>query len=68
METVPDYVIEVLAEVRETGATNMFNRRAVINIAEMIDDDAALWLDENPKSYMDALNAMGKYITEGKSE
>lgn len=64
MENVPQNVIEGLAAVRDTGAINMFDRRGVIELLEMMGDhDSIDWLRENKARYMDALNAMGEYVT-----
>jgi hypothetical protein len=68
MDNTPQDVIEVLAAVRESGAINMFDRRGAIELAEMMGyDEEADWLRENKARYMDALNAMGKYVTDQKN-
>lgn len=59
---IPMPVVHALAEVRESGAFNMFDRRDVIEAATSDDRDAGEWLDEHKDRYMDALNAMGEYI------
>lgn len=66
MNEIPQNVIESLAQARETGAYNMFDRRGVIEVVSMIDEDAGEWLTENKARYMDALNAMGEYISKPK--
>lgn len=63
---IPQNVIEALAQARETGAYNMFDRRGVIEVVSMIDDEASVWLQLNKARYMDALNAMGEYISKPK--
>lgn len=62
-EGVPMDVIEALAEVRENGHYNMFDRTNVTREAMEIDPDAGMWLYDNKDRYMDALNAMGKWIS-----
>lgn len=57
MET-PLYVVRALAEVRESAATNMFDRAAVEMLVE--DQLAAEWLSKcSSRQYMNALNDMG---------
>lgn len=63
VETIPQNVIEALADARAMGTYNMFDRRGVTKLVEMIDEGAAVWLYENKDQYMDALNAMGEYIS-----
>jgi len=66
-DTIPQIVIEGLAEVRASGLTNMFDRGTVIEILEMWgEDEAAEWLKANKPRYMDALNAMGAYVSKNK--
>lgn len=67
-EPVPQLVIEALADVRESGLTNMFDRANVIELIAYWGDvpEATAWLKANPDRFMDALNAMGEYVTRGK--
>lgn len=59
----PLFVIRALAEVRESSATNMLNRRAVEMLVE--DQRAAEWLDKASDSqYMEALNDMGAALSD----
>ncbi len=63
-DSVPQFVLEGLLEVRDSGAINMFNRSGVIDILTMTEfDDAADWLIHHKDQYMNALNAMGKMVT-----
>lgn len=62
-EPIPEFVIEALAVVRESGLTNMFARGVVIDLVGDIDEPEAFnWLVENKDRYMDALMAMGKRV------
>lgn len=62
---IPQEVIEALADVRETGAVNMFDRLGVVILCGAFGKASVYsWLSGNPDRYMDALNAMGKYVTE----
>lgn len=63
MSEIPENVITALAEARRIGTYNMFDRRGVTELVEMIDEDAGEWLTENKARYMDALNEMGEFIT-----
>lgn len=59
-DSIPEDVIEALAEVRECGETNMLDRNYVIKLVWEFDYvEAAAWLMDNKKRYMEALNAMG---------
>jgi hypothetical protein len=60
---IPANVIQALADVRESGVINMFDRAGVIDIAAMYDDDAGTWLIANKDRYMDSLNAMGAFVS-----
>jgi len=64
MAEIPDYVIDALEYVRETGETNMFGRDAVIKIAYDNEfHEAALWLHDNKRLYVDALHALGERLS-----
>ncbi len=64
METdVPQNVIEALAEVRQVGNWNMFDRYHVTEEIGDIDSEAYYWLEANSDRYMDALNAMGEFVS-----
>lgn len=59
-DPIPDNVIAALAEVRETGKTNMYDSNAVMRIASDLDHfDAFTWLYNNEHRYMEALKRMG---------
>ena len=65
--TVPKMVIDALLLVRETGATNMFDRKAVCALAKQFDPVAARWLfNVSNHEFMEALNAMGKILSQEK--
>lgn len=64
-DTYPEYVLEALAAVRETGATNMMYRRNVVEIADQLGfNEAATWLGGLPHcdgaTYVGALRAMAE--------
>lgn len=59
---IPENVLEVLANIRESGATNMLDRNTVIQIADVMDEGAADWLRDNQRLYMEALNRMGAKV------
>lgn len=62
---VPEDVIEVLLDIRDSGVTNMFDRKTVARIAKRLgEDEVAAWLLANDHGYMPALKAMGKLVTE----
>lgn len=65
--SIPQNVIEILAEIRDGGRFNMFDQRNVMLLAYELDEDAGEWLDDNYGRYMDALNAMGAYVTAQKA-
>lgn len=60
-EQIPDEVLEALEIVRASGATNMYDRNAVIFLAGNEHEAyvAADWLEHNKPRYMEALEAMG---------
>jgi len=63
-DAIPEAVLEILETVRSKGETNMLGRSAVICLAFEYGVggaqlDAALWLEENPDRYIEALKAMG---------
>ena len=64
-EGIPLVVIKALAGVRASGRTNMFDRRAVTMLVWWENDGEAAerWLLDNEARYMDALQAMGRYIS-----
>lgn len=65
MDNVPQEVIEALADVRESGRINMFDYVGAVKLASLLGHyEAADWLQENKNRYMDALNAMGRYVTD----
>ncbi len=65
---IPQDVIEALAEIRDGCTTNMFDRRFVIHICIVYGyDNEANWLEANPDRYMEALIAMGKFVSERDS-
>jgi len=57
---IPENVIEALASVRQSGATNMFDQHKVIQLVDVADEEAADWLRNHPLEYVNALNAMGQ--------
>lgn len=62
MTAVPLYVVKALAEVRENGSVNMFDRRGVEALVNT--ERAAEWLSKaSDHEFMDALNEMGEYIS-----
>lgn len=65
--SIPQNVIETLAEIRDGGRFNMFDQRNVMSLAYELDEDAGEWLDDNYGRYMEALNAMGAYVTAHKA-
>ncbi len=65
-QPIPENVIAALARVRDSGEANMMDRRTVILlIAAVIDMEAADWLTENPRRYLDALIIMGERAGNG---
>ncbi len=64
MDDIPENVITALAEARRAGTYNMLNRHGVTDMVGMIDEEAGDWLIGNGDRYMDALNAMGQFITD----
>lgn len=68
MNDIPQNGIEALAEVRAGGETNLFDRNMVIELAQDYGwETAADWLMENKSRYMEALKAMGDYISKPHS-
>lgn len=65
---IPENVLEALASVRESRATNMFDERRVIELIDVADEEAADWLRSNPLEYMNALNEMGARVNGGREE
>lgn len=67
-QQIPQNVIESLADVRASGLTNMFDRTTVIEIIEYWGDDpeTTAWLNKHRDRYMDALNAMGAWVSKQK--
>lgn len=59
---IPMTVILTLAQVRDTGKTNMFNRITVSELAANYDAHAANWIADNKGLYVEALTAMGEYV------
>lgn len=61
VETIPEEVLAALETVRASGATNMYDRNAVIFLAGNEHEAylAADWLEQNKPRYMEALKAMG---------
>lgn len=59
---IPENVLEVLLNIRASGATNMPDRATVIGIADVMDEGAADWLRANERLYMEALNRMGERV------
>jgi len=50
--TIPDEIVNSILAVRATGATNMFNWKNVVDIAEQCGfDELAAWLPDNVKLY-----------------
>lgn len=57
---IPTDVLDALEEVRDSGATNMLNREAVIHLGDWQGFPGAMdWLVENEPRYIEALKAMG---------
>lgn len=51
-----------IAEVRKTGAVNMFDRRSVIDILESLGYDfTAEYISENKNDYLALLEKSGEY-------
>lgn len=62
---VPAAVYEGLEAVRQSGATNMFDRPRVIELAEMMGyDEAAAWVRDHRSEYARLLFA-GVIVDEG---
>ena len=62
---VPAAVYEGLEAVRQSGATNMFDRPRVIELAEMMGyDEAAAWVRDHRNAYARVLFA-GVVVEEG---
>lgn len=58
----PLYVIQALAQVREGGEVNMLDRRGVSALSPS--SKASAWIDKaSGTEYMEALNDMGRYIS-----
>lgn len=50
--TLPRAVFQALERVRESGVTNMLDRRAVQEYADAnYDDETVIWIEENPELY-----------------
>lgn len=63
-EPIPQFVIEALAVVRETGLTNMLARTVVIDmVSELNEPEAFNWLVDNKTRYMEALIEMGNQVS-----
>ncbi len=65
---IPENVLEVLASIRKSAATNMFDKEKVIALADVADEEAADWLRSNPLLYVEALNEMGARLNGGENE
>ncbi|MCC7449632.1 MAG: hypothetical protein IT324_19585 [Anaerolineae bacterium] len=66
-QQIPQNVIEALADVRASGLTNMFDRGTVITLLKWFGHKgAAAWVKAYPQWYMDALNAMGAWVSKQK--
>lgn len=65
---IPENVLEVLESVRESAATNMLDRKRVINLVATADESAARWLHDNPDRYMEALRELGARVNGGQNE
>lgn len=69
-QPVPEYVLDALEDIRDSGLTNMWVSEVVIDLMVSDDFDHALaqdWLDEHPRRYVEALKAMGdRRVREGK--
>lgn len=64
---IPENVIQALYDARNIGRYNMYDMHAVIRmILNEIDGAAALWLDDNPDRYMEALRVMGERVRKEK--
>lgn len=64
-EPIPDYVIRDLAGVREIGVTNMLDKKRVLLHCTY---HTEAWLDANPNRYMEALKAMGEWVSKREGE
>lgn len=61
---IPQGVIEALADVLESAEVNMFDRQGVMKVASDGGwHGAVIWLYDNKDRYIDALNAMGEFIS-----
>lgn len=64
---VPLTVLDALLMVRDSGATNMLNRKAVSALAKQYSPEASRWLfNADDHEFMAALNAMGKILSKEK--
>lgn len=65
-EDIPKMVVDALEVVRDSGATNMMARPAVIELVAVEDAAAADWLNTHLDDYMEALYAMGARRSEAQ--
>lgn len=62
---VPREVAEELEEVRKSGVVNMFDRRGVILVANMMqNDEAAIWAQEQDNATWGRLIMYGPDVVE----
>ncbi len=61
---IPAEVIDALMAARETAESNMFARQAVMKIISDLDEypAAVLWLYDNERRYIEAMDAMGERL------
>ena len=63
---IPENVIEVLQAI-DNGRFSMFDRARVLSVADVLDEQAADWLRDNPLSYVKALEiARGRNMPESE--
>ena len=64
IDPIPEEVVDALYAARETAQSNMFARGAVMKVISDLDDypAAVLWLYENERRYIEAMNAMGERL------
>lgn len=65
---IPENVLLVLEAIRQSARTNMMDRARVIQVADVMDEEAADWLRSNERLYMEALNVMGARVNGGNEE
>lgn len=62
---IPENVLEVLESVRASAVTNMLDRKRVLELVAVADENAAAWLHANSDRYVEALREMGARVNGG---